>query len=302
MGEEAHKVWKGEPHERAMNAYYIGLASYILGDEDNGLAGFKNALFQDAGSSDPAHKSDFSPALYLQGRILSRRGNLEDAERSFEEARVRVPENPFLQDPSHAGNLLVIVDMGRGPEKVRRGVQGSRLAYFDHGGRVSPVKVHLDGETFQTASIGDVFFQATTRGEREFGKVLYGKAVAREVAETGGLALLLAGLLGGRGSRDGRTLATAGGALLLGSNLLRTGADTRHWGCLPREIHVFSADLKPGPHEVVVDLPVARRVREEIVIESGRDTVLYYRAGIPFERPHNGNTQSTSTVTRGEVR
>lgn len=297
-GEEGHKIWRGEPYERSMDAYYLGLISYLQGDEDNARAGFKDALFQDAGSAEDPYRSDFSPALYLGGRLEARRGNREDAVKSFEEAKKRAPGNPFLADVDHLGNLLIVVDVGRGPEKVEAGAHGSTLAYFDRGGHSSGIPVHVDGEAGKTALIGDLFFQATTRGDRLVEKILHGKAVAREIGETGGLALLFAGLFG-HGSNEGRTLAAAGAGLFGASQLLRSNADTRHWGSLPREVHVFAAQVSPGAHEVVIDLPVAGRVREEVMVEADRDRVLYYRAGVPFRRPE-ANQPPPSNVTRGE--
>ncbi|MFO0981854.1 MAG: hypothetical protein U1E76_08955 [Planctomycetota bacterium] len=297
-GEEGHKQWKGEPYERMMNAYYIGLVSYLLGDEDNARAGFKDALFQDAGSHDQKYESDFGAALYLEGRLESRRGNRDDALRSFAEARVGSQNSALLADPDHLGNLLIVIDVGKGPQKVESGLQGSRLAYFDGGGHSSGVPVHVDGAAMKTALIGDVFFQATTRGAREVEKILHGKAVAKEIGEAGGVGLLFAGLFGERGSHGGRTLAAAGAGLLAASQLLRPGADTRHWGSLPREIHMCAVDLAPGTHELTIDLPVAGRVREAIAIEPGKERVLYYRAGIPYRRP--SMSAPVQGLSRGE--
>ena len=44
--DEKIKIWKGEPYERAMASFYLGLIYYMRGDYDNARAGFENALFK----------------------------------------------------------------------------------------------------------------------------------------------------------------------------------------------------------------------------------------------------------------
>jgi len=43
---EGLKVWKGEPYERAMASYYLGLSYYLRGDYGNARASFENCLFK----------------------------------------------------------------------------------------------------------------------------------------------------------------------------------------------------------------------------------------------------------------
>jgi tetratricopeptide (TPR) repeat protein len=299
VGEEGHKIWKGEPYERAMNAYYLGLLAYMAGDLDNALAGFKNAGFQDAGRTGDERRGDFGPALYLQGRIQALRKDYMDSTQSFQYAKWRAPQNRFLDDAQNVGNVVVVVDVGRGPQKVESGAYGSELAYADQGGSVPGVRVSLDRSVDRTDMVGDLYYQAASSGPRDVEGVLQGKAAARGVAEVGGAGLMVASAFSD--SHNAGTLGLVGAALFFGSNLLRTGADTRCWGCLPREIHIYAAQLDPGTHQLTLDLPVTGRVQQEILVEEGKDTVVYYRASIPYRRPEReAEPPPTEQVTTGE--
>src|SRR6185437_13729105 len=44
--DEKIKVWKGEPFERAMASYYLGVIYYMRHDYQNARASFENALFK----------------------------------------------------------------------------------------------------------------------------------------------------------------------------------------------------------------------------------------------------------------
>ena len=45
VDEKIH-IWKGEPFERAMANFYLGLIYYMRGDYDNARGAFENALFK----------------------------------------------------------------------------------------------------------------------------------------------------------------------------------------------------------------------------------------------------------------
>jgi hypothetical protein len=44
--DEKIKIWKGEPYERAMANFYLGVIYYIRHDYDNARAAFENSLFK----------------------------------------------------------------------------------------------------------------------------------------------------------------------------------------------------------------------------------------------------------------
>src|SRR5687767_4151870 len=44
IGPERTKPWKGDPYERCMNAYYLGVTYWLMGDPDNAAASFKSGI------------------------------------------------------------------------------------------------------------------------------------------------------------------------------------------------------------------------------------------------------------------
>ncbi len=79
--DEKIKIWKGEPFERAMANFYLGLIYYMEHDYGNARAAFENALFklQDYDSNkdskeDRDQESNFVLAtIDLLGKILQQR-------------------------------------------------------------------------------------------------------------------------------------------------------------------------------------------------------------------------------------
>src|SRR5882672_7938208 len=48
MGSEGSKTWKGDPYEKAMNAFYTGLTYLWRREPDNARAAFKKGILADA--------------------------------------------------------------------------------------------------------------------------------------------------------------------------------------------------------------------------------------------------------------
>ena len=58
VGSESSKTWKGDPYEKAMNAYYTGLLFYIRGEPDNARASFKKGILADGESGDSPQQAE----------------------------------------------------------------------------------------------------------------------------------------------------------------------------------------------------------------------------------------------------
>jgi len=109
LGQEATKVWKGDPHERCMGALYKGLLYWRRGDLGNASACFKSGLFADGHSAEGAHQTDFAALSYLLGWVSYLRGRDEQARFSFREAAQNAPDNPYFADPRpDEDNVLVV--------------------------------------------------------------------------------------------------------------------------------------------------------------------------------------------------
>src|SRR5687768_6713785 len=124
--DEKIRVWKGEPFERAMANFYLGLVYYMRHDYGNARAAFENALFKlrDYGESKDEDtyreaENNFALAHLMLGRTLQRLGRDQDARRAFERAvELRGYLEPLADFDRHArSNVLLVVDFGLGPRK-----------------------------------------------------------------------------------------------------------------------------------------------------------------------------------------
>lgn len=279
VGSEASKQWRGDPYERAMNSYYLGIVYYLLGVHDNALASFKNAIFVDSSRGEDRFDCDFAPALFLEGIAYRQLGETEMASRSFAAARQSAPDCGALA-PGNDGNVVVVVDVGQGPTKVNAGQSGEKTRFIAHADAPSSIEILVDGVAWgRPQRAGDVYFQATTRGGRSFDSILETKSAIKKGAEVAGVgALLLADDV--KRKHQGAMLA-AGAALLLTSFAVRAEADTRHWTSLPNEVQLFRGTLPPGVHRIEVrpatGWRVAGPVEQQIEVPPQGDVLVYQR-------------------------
>ncbi|MEL7238723.1 MAG: tetratricopeptide repeat protein, partial [Planctomycetota bacterium] len=88
---ERFKVWLGEPYERAMANFHLGLVYYLRGDFANARGAFENALFKlrryadddDAADNFREQESTFAVAHYMLGRCWLQLGREDLAASSF---------------------------------------------------------------------------------------------------------------------------------------------------------------------------------------------------------------------------
>ena len=267
VGPERTKRWKGDPHERSMNAYYLGLTYWLAGDVDNAAASFKSGLLRDGDSQEGEARSDFAALWYLLG-IAQRDGRHTDGgDAALARARQLLPENPWTTPGAiEAGSVLVVVDRGWGPARVAEGPHGSVVRYRARGGNQSGLPVSVDGQSVGTTSRAlDVYRQAVTRGDKVLDHVNQGKAVFKEAATIAGIARLHTA------DRDSEVLLGAG--LLALGLLTPSEADLRFWNTLPAEVHVALVPATPGSHRVTID--GAGSI--DVEVRSGRVTLVYAR-------------------------
>jgi len=92
-GNEAIKFFKGEPHERAMLCFYIGLMCYIEGDYNNARIFFAQSLHSTATRDEDMadFREDFRLGHYWLGRAFLRLGQADNARIAFGKAAVSRP-------------------------------------------------------------------------------------------------------------------------------------------------------------------------------------------------------------------
>ena len=125
------KIWKGEPFERAMVNFYLGLIYYTRQDYNNARACFENALFKlrdygpgfDQGDAYREQETNFALGYLMLGKSYQRLGRNDDAAKAFQRA-VELQSNlaPLADFSRNAqSNVLLVVDYGRGPNKEGTG-------------------------------------------------------------------------------------------------------------------------------------------------------------------------------------
>jgi tetratricopeptide (TPR) repeat protein len=279
VGDEASKIWRGDPYEKSMNSYYIGVINLLRGVNDNARAGFKSAIFFDSSNAGEQYQCDFAPAYFLEGFASGLTGDADTEAVDYGKARELAPDCPAFAEGNH-GNLVVIVDVGRGPTKIAVGEHGEATRFVGYPERPDHIVVVADGKSIGTSQkAGDVYFQASTRGGRAFDAVLMGKAIYKSSARAAGVTtLLLANDMKDK-YQTGALLIGAG--LLASSFLVSAKADTRHWTTLPNEVQLFRGALAPGAHEIEI-VPSSGRIagagKRTIEIPANGDAVVYVRA------------------------
>jgi len=279
LGEEATKRWKGDPHERAMSAYYKGILYWRRGDLDNASACFKSGLLADGYSETGEHQVDFAALSFLLGWVSYERGRREQARFSFDEAQQHAPQNLLYDDPAPGQhNILTVVEIGEGPRKVRTGAYGSVARYEKQAPVVSAVEFRVDGVSQGvSAPATDLYHQAMTRGKQVLDGIRKGKAIFKATATTAGVVMI------NRGARKNDSgLMIAGAGALLAGMLTNPAADVRYWTLLPDSVHFLPLRLAPGMHEVEIialdgaHQPIAGWRRKFNVNVTERDDQLWW--------------------------
>ena len=243
---EAEKLFIGESHERAMIFYYLGLLDLIKGDYQNARASFRASLLQDSIAGSKKYQQDFSSALWLQG-WASRCVGSRQAGSLFRQSYAITK----TQAPRAETNLLVVAEIGRGPFKLAQGQYGQKLAYGTT--QRTSIETQFQPTAYDLYLADDLYFQATTRGNRTFDDYLANKAeskrAAKDVAEGAFIAAayLLSSAAQMDDSKAAGTVALVGlGALAVGGISAGIGAainsmaDVRTFRSMPESIYVGS--------------------------------------------------------------
>lgn len=231
------KRFKGEPFEKAMVDFYVGVLSWLMGDGETARVGFRRTILADQRSKEGA-RDDFAPADFLYGMSARTSGDLDTLRIGLRKAGVRWPKNPYLKEPlAGTANLIVLLEVGQGPRKIASGWMGS----FDDFVPVPPpyvgAAVSVDGAPRgDAAQLLDLYFQARGRPEAARDVVQGVKAGVR----TGALGVAAV-------SGDWRVQLFS----LLFAIFYPSEADTRQVGLLPGYMLVWAGRLPAGKHEVV---------------------------------------------------
>ena len=293
------RVWRGEPYERAMANFYLGLVYYMRKDYGNARAAFENALFKlrdygETGKGKDQYKeqeSNFALAYLMLGRAYQRLGNHDMAARRFARAaELRSELAPLADSRVHGeSNVLLVVDFGNGPQKVTSG-DGSLVGFSPGPQEEGPPplpRVVVDGRTVESGQVArppvDLHLLAQDRRWQSLDTV-------RAVKSAVGTGLMIGGAVYGtqHDARPEIALAAILGGLLLKAT---SQADVRQWEMLPRTTYVIPLDLEPGTHDVTVSFPEMGGVRQEWrglpAPPKGEEATYYFRMQRYSSGPHS---------------
>jgi tetratricopeptide (TPR) repeat protein len=266
FGGELNKVYKGDPYERSSLYMLLALLFLNEGDIDNALACCKSGLLHDADSAGVIYSSDYAMLQFLAALCYKIRGNSEDADRMSKvafKAHLNQPESPLGAKEALSGdfNTLLVFWVGFGPSFSAIGEYGEkRMISPGFSASDSFAVVYEDTYIDSYLGLGDVSFQAITRGGRLMDNILDQKAALKHGTKVAGNALLAAGLAS--------LPSVAASPIIMGPvalGLIATGgiahgigytmnpeADIRHWKNLPDEFILVPINLPPGKNKLRV--------------------------------------------------
>lgn len=168
----------------------------------------------------------------------------------------------------HPPNVVILVESGRGPVKVRSGQYGEILTILPSRNRASEPIVALDGQTTQAVWMDSLTWQAQTRGGRGVDGFLKGKAVYKDASLITGYVLVR--VADALAYSDHEELAAAaaivGCVLMITSVVTNPAADVRQWDLAPDGWFLLAGDWSPGTHT----LDLGSRTYTVHVPESGQ--------------------------------
>lgn len=300
---EGLKVWKGEPYERAMASYYLGVSFYLRGDYGNARASFENCLFKlaDYGENldDPSRfqliESDFALAQVMLGRTWTRLGRDDMAAKSFARAmQARADLSPLCDIELHRrSNLLLLIDYDYGPLKVASDT-GQVVGFVPSVGQAGPIghpRVRVNGREIASRELLVPTIDLVALAERREWRSI---DTTRAIKDAVGKGLMLGGAVAtGYGLANDSKEAVIGGlaAMAVGALLSASSkADLRQWEMLPRTVFVVPLEVPPGRHTITVDAPPRGRSRlpidqtwVDVVVPERGETALYLRL-LPWQR------------------
>lgn len=290
---EGIKVWKGEPFERAMAHYYLGMVNLIKNDYSNARAAFQNSIFNlaayegdkpDAKNAKPV-QSDFALGYFGLGLCYLREGKAEHADANFKLAVKYQPSlSPLVAEISKpTTNTLLFVDYGQGPRRHAKGWYNEESAFYPtpaEAGAIPQANLFIDGKQTATVTMRtwtvDTLLMAQQQKWQDIDTIRKVKAAVGTGAMAAGAGVAAYGAHRG----DTGTALAGLGIMAVGAALAASSqADIRYWEMLPRAVYIMPASLPPGEHTFQVQAGASTSAPFKVTIKpAGQgDTVLYVR-------------------------
>lgn len=262
------KVWKGQPFERAMAHYYLGLTFLMQRDFENARAAFQNSLFRlrayskDSGgnaSRNDRVDSNFVLGYFGLGLCYLKTNRPQLAAAAFQHAQQLDPAISSVVKKLYqpATNTLIFVDYGYGPQRRNRGWYGEKTVFAPTPYQAGPVPIAQAWKNdhpipgIAQSNMVDTLALAQERRWLTMDTIRETKAVV-------GTGLIAGGLLvannGANQDSAGTALAGLGVAALGAALAASSHADVRYWEMLPRAVYVIPTALRPGSNTLQVSI------------------------------------------------
>jgi tetratricopeptide (TPR) repeat protein len=323
---EKHKVWKGEPFERAMVNFYLGLVYYARHDYENARAAFENSLFKlrdygeskDSGDQYREAESDFALGYLMLAKAHLRLGNDTQAKKNFERLLELRPKLKGLANVRRnaESNVLLVVDFGYGPKRVNQELEGAILAFSPRPQEAGPIplpRVRVDGQPVagpRTPLLDlppvDLLALAQDKRWQSIDTIRTVKSIVGTGLIAGG-AYEASRAANQDNSKD-RNRDVGAAAALIGAGLLlkaTSQADVRTWEMLPRTCFVVPLRLEPGRHDLAIDFPETPGLRQSwrgIEAPAEGEATYYFRIQPNLQGPYDWPPPAiarTTTPPRG---
>lgn len=291
FSKESKKTFVGEPYERVMANYYLGILYWMEDGPNLARPCFKNALYEDCYVGDEHYAGDYVICEYLDALAAVKLGQSgDDAERRSRSITNTVSVPPFTGPPMPVldakANLLIFVEFGSGPVKYATGKNNEELRFRPVHSQARSARLQIGNQSLTLGAQDDLFFQAFTRGGRAMDHINKGKAVFKDsTAIAGAAALYGAGISAAAGvdERVALGLVAFGFASSLLSSAGKPDADTRCWYNLPQFLAFTAVEVAPGKHSIMAEffdesgtrIGSGHRQVDVDVKENRRDTVLF---------------------------
>ena len=256
--EEGIKSFKGEPYERSMVFYYLGLHFLREKDYGNAQASFAQSILQDAFAEEEQNRADFAAAYFLQAlaqKYLESNQLSQTNLKKFKELKKN-----FLPENFQFGNSVFIIETGHAPRKVVIGKRGQYLSYKKGGDKTNLLKIRVldnttENQEFSISSVDNIYWQAMSRGGRPIDAIAKNKVIFKDTTETiSDISLEIAKDISTYSGNDdalAAALVIGIGAAIL-SQATKTNADTRYWSNLPSNIFLLNLELEEGKHPIEI--------------------------------------------------
>ncbi|MEM7629114.1 MAG: hypothetical protein AAF356_06805 [Planctomycetota bacterium] len=324
-GEEASRVWKGQPYEQALAFTTIGYTDALRGEWDNARAAALNAQIlvrdfspalkdlppdadplqvrlalaaagdpdePDLGLSHEETRGEIVPALVLRAVAADQTGFVEERDEVLRRIEAVAPDQRDLVARLHAGayNTLLVVDFGLVPERIAAGPSGAiAITRPRTPSDTAPLRIDFGGLGFSVPVALDV---------NELSRDLRwnGLEDLRRAKAALGSTLTTGGLIAAASLEDDEAQLAALAVAGVGAILQATArADTRHCELLPQRTYLALLSLPPEPSTLRVQiagdpatrvtLPMARAPRP------GEPASLIY-----VRMPHRGGPTGSANI------